>query len=166
MMDGLTLDEVKERICAALVEPEDDWLAHAVRTIEGRINQTQKRRQYNTTSMGNRIRSARAILGMSQPQLAKRMGVNQYDVSAWELDKRAPPIWKIQPLCMCLQVDQEWLLKGDGGKAPKVEPGVLRKRLTPSAERQVKAVQLMTEARKKATALNQANRARKAAKES
>lgn len=40
--------------------------------------------------MDNKIKQARKVLGLTQKQLAEKLGVSAYIVSSWELGRRKP----------------------------------------------------------------------------
>jgi transcriptional regulator with XRE-family HTH domain len=65
---------------------------------------------------GARVRSRRKQLGLTQKQLAERVGVVEYSVSRWENGRE---IGDLMALARALQVRPEWL--ESGGETP--EPG-------------------------------------------
>lgn len=77
------------------------------------------------TSWGDRIRLARERRGMSMAQLARRLGLKQPSVHAWESGKakklKGPNLLAVQET---LQVPVEWILRGtvNGRPTPDV-PG-------------------------------------------
>ncbi len=150
----LTIEEVRRRLSAVLVEPEDDWLAHAERMIENYQSFLRKRTVYDITTLGGRLRAARQLAGMNQPTLARRVGMDQYDISGIERGTRKLPIHKIRPLCMSLGITQDWLLGKSEEGGPKVEAGILRHRLTPSQQHKLSQERKRREAAEEAKRLN------------
>lgn len=86
-------------------------------------------------TFGDRVAGAREALGLSQPELAKRLGVKLKTVRAWENDLSEPRANKLQMLAGILNVSIMWLLngEGDGLDAPSEEailPADVRAMLT------------------------------------
>jgi len=86
-------------------------------------------------TFGDRVAGAREALGLSQPDLAKRLGVKLKTVRAWEDDLSEPRANKLQMLAGLLNVSIMWLLngEGDGLDAPAEEamlPADIRAMLT------------------------------------
>lgn len=71
-------------------------------------------RKYNDIEkhiIGNRIKDRRLELGMSQAELAKRIGAkHQTTISKIEVEKRGVPLKYLKPLAEALQTTQEYLL--------------------------------------------------------
>jgi transcriptional regulator with XRE-family HTH domain len=79
----------------------------------------------DTATFGDRMTGAREASGLSQSELAKRMGVKLKTVRAWENDQSEPRANKLQMLAGMLGVSIMWLLtgQGDGLEGPEtVEP--------------------------------------------
>ncbi|WP_132462062.1 helix-turn-helix domain-containing protein [Rhodovulum marinum] len=76
-----------------------------------------------TATFGDRLAGAREALGMTQTELAKRLGVKLKTVRAWEEDLAEPRANKLQMLAGVLNVSMMWLLngQGDGLDAPADE---------------------------------------------
>ena len=72
------------------------------------------------TTFGDRIAGARDAAGMSQKDLAGRLGVKLKSLKAWEDDLSEPRANKLSMLAGMLNVSLPWLLtgKGDGPDAP------------------------------------------------
>lgn len=145
--------DAEERIRSALIDPEDDWVAHAVRVIESHYARERRRTVYDVTTLGDRIRTARALAGMTQRELAKRLSMTQYDISGIERSERALPIRKVPGLCISLGVSRPWLLGASAEGGPRAEGGVLRHRRTPREEARLRKVQRNREAHEKAKEL-------------
>jgi transcriptional regulator with XRE-family HTH domain len=93
-------------------------------------------------TFGDRVAGAREALGLSQADLARRLGVKLRTVRGWEDDLSEPRANKLQMLAGLLNVSIMWLLngEGDGLDAPGEEamlPSDVRAMLTEI--RQVKA---------------------------
>lgn len=77
-----------------------------------------------TATLGDRITAAREAAGMTQAELARRMGVRLPTVAAWEDDQAEPRANRLQMLAGLLGVSLRWLLtgEGDGLGAPVEDP--------------------------------------------
>lgn len=69
---------------------------------------TQEREKMN---LGENIKKARKAAGVTQKQLAERMGVYQKDVSRWENGEHAPSIELLAGICKALRVSADTLLE-------------------------------------------------------
>lgn len=67
-----------------------------------------------TATFGDRVAGARETLDMTQPDLAKRLGVKVKTIRAWENDLSEPRANKLQMLSGILGVSLMWLLNGEG----------------------------------------------------
>ncbi|MBN2759079.1 MAG: helix-turn-helix transcriptional regulator [Rhodobacteraceae bacterium] len=65
-------------------------------------------------TFGDRLTAAREAQGLSQPQLAKRLGVKLKTVQGWENDTSEPRANKLQMVAGLLNVSLRWLLTGEG----------------------------------------------------
>ncbi|MAC82194.1 MAG: transcriptional regulator [Rhodobacteraceae bacterium] len=74
----------------------------------------------DSATFGDRLAGAREQAGMSQAQLARRLGVKKGTIVAWEDDHSDPRANKLQMLAGLLNVSMVWLLtgEGDGPEAP------------------------------------------------
>jgi transcriptional regulator with XRE-family HTH domain len=66
------------------------------------------------TTFGDRMTGAREASGLSQSELAKRLGVKVKTIRAWENDQSEPRANKLQMLAGLLGVSIMWLLSGAG----------------------------------------------------
>ena len=66
------------------------------------------------TTFGDRLAGAREQAGMSQSDLAKRLGVKLTTLKSWEDDFNEPRANKLQMLAGILNVSLSWLLTGEG----------------------------------------------------
>lgn len=65
-------------------------------------------------TFGDRVAAGRETLGLSQSELAKKLGVKLRTIEAWEDDRTEPRANKLQMLAGVLNVSLIWLLKGEG----------------------------------------------------
>ncbi|MEM9975353.1 MAG: helix-turn-helix transcriptional regulator [Pseudomonadota bacterium] len=65
-------------------------------------------------TFGDRVAAAREALGMSEDELAHRLGIKLKTVRAWEQDLSEPRANKLQMLAGVLNVSFRWLLTGEG----------------------------------------------------
>lgn len=63
-------------------------------------------------SVGNRIRTARRSLKLSQPELAKRAKVTQSTISDLENDKKSTSAENMEAIAQALGVSSSYLLTG------------------------------------------------------
>lgn len=77
----------------------------------------------DTATFGDRVAGAREAAGMTQAQLARRLGVKKATVAAWENDLSEPRANKLSMMAGLLNVSIMWLLtgEGDGMTAPADE---------------------------------------------
>ena len=76
-------------------------------------------------TFGDRLAGAREAAGLTQDDLAKRLGVRLTTVQAWEDDASEPRSNRLQMVAGMLSVSIRWLLtgEGDGLDAPSA-PGI------------------------------------------
>ncbi len=65
-------------------------------------------------TFGDRLAGARDAAGLTQADLAKRIGVKEKTITAWENDVREPRANRLQMLAGILNVSMRWLLTGVG----------------------------------------------------
>ena len=70
-------------------------------------------------TFGDRVSAAREVVGLSDEELARRLGVKVETVRRWEGDVDEPRANKLQMLAGLLGVSLTWLMTGAGD-----EPGV------------------------------------------
>lgn len=68
----------------------------------------------DATTFGDRIAGARERAGMSQTDLAKRLGVKLKTLKGWEDDLSEPRANKLSMMAGLLNVSLLWLLSGEG----------------------------------------------------
>jgi transcriptional regulator with XRE-family HTH domain len=76
----------------------------------------------DTATLGDRIEGAREAAGLSQTELARRLGVKLATIRAWEDDQAEPRANKLQMLAGLLGVSIMWLLTGAGDGLDSREP--------------------------------------------
>lgn len=75
-----------------------------------------------TATFGDRVAAARDAAGMTQTQLARRLGVKKSTVVGWENDLSEPRANKLSMMAGLLNVSIVWLLTGEGeGTEPPSE---------------------------------------------
>lgn len=74
----------------------------------------------DTATFGDRVAGAREAAGMTQAQLARRLGIKKTTLSGWEQDMSEPRANKLSMMAGLLNVSIVWLLtgEGDGMSAP------------------------------------------------
>lgn len=68
----------------------------------------------DAATFGDRVAAAREALGVTQGDLANRLGVKPQTVAAWEADRSEPRANKLQMLAGVLGVPMVWLMSGEG----------------------------------------------------
>ena len=76
----------------------------------------------DAATFGDRLAAARDAAGMTQEQLAKRLGVKLKTMRAWENDLSEPRANRLQMLAGMLNVSIMWLLNGEGDGVDAPEP--------------------------------------------
>ena len=76
-----------------------------------------------TSTFGDRLAAAREQAGMTQAQLARRLGVKASTLRAWENDMSEPRANRLSMLSGLLNVSLPWMLtgQGDGIASPEDE---------------------------------------------
>ncbi|WP_235899837.1 helix-turn-helix domain-containing protein [Tritonibacter aquimaris] len=74
-------------------------------------------------TLGDRIAAAREAAGMTQAQLARRLGVKKASLSGWEQDLSEPRTNRMSMMAGLLNVSLMWLMtgEGEGTDAPGVD---------------------------------------------
>lgn len=80
----------------------------------------------NVATFGDRLAGAREAAGLTQEQLAKRLGVRLTSIQSWEDDTSEPRANRLQMMAGMLNVSIRWLLTGEGeGVEGPGQPGTL-----------------------------------------
>lgn len=74
-------------------------------------------------TFGDRLAGAREAAGLTQEQLAKRLGVRLTTLQAWEDDASDPRANRLQMIAGMLNVSIRWLLTGEGDGLEAPSPG-------------------------------------------
>ena len=75
-----------------------------------------------SATFGDRVAAAREALGLTQAELARRLGVKAQTIASWEADRAEPRANRLQMLAGMLNVPMVWLMTGQGdGVAPPDE---------------------------------------------
>lgn len=75
---------------------------------------TETHIDYQLATLGERLIAAREAQGLTQQELAIRIGVKLKTLQDWETDENEPRANRIQMLCGLLNVSLRWLLNGEG----------------------------------------------------
>ncbi|MEM9043448.1 MAG: helix-turn-helix transcriptional regulator [Pseudomonadota bacterium] len=75
-----------------------------------------------SATFGDRLSLARERQGMSQAQLARRIGLKTATIQNWEDDRSEPRANRVQMLAGLLNVSIIWLMTGEGEGAPFSSP--------------------------------------------
>ncbi|MBF9049668.1 helix-turn-helix domain-containing protein [Roseobacter sp. HKCCD9010] len=68
----------------------------------------------DTATFGDRLAGARDAAGLSQAELARRLGTKTKTIKGWENDQNEPRANKLQMVAGLLNVSIMWLLTGQG----------------------------------------------------
>lgn len=83
----------------------------------------------DAATFGDRVAGAREAAGMTQAQLARRLGIKKSTLSGWEQDLSEPRANKLSMMAGLLNVSIMWLLTGEGdgtampAEQDRVDPG-------------------------------------------
>lgn len=72
----------------------------------------------DAATFGDRLADARQVVGLSQRDLAYRLGVREKTIEAWENDISEPRANRLNTLAGILNVSLRWLLTGVGEGLP------------------------------------------------
>lgn len=67
-----------------------------------------------SATFGDRVAGAREAAGMTQAQLARRLGVKKSTLNAWEQDLSEPRANKLSMMAGLVNVSIMWMLTGEG----------------------------------------------------
>ena len=81
----------------------------------------------DAATFGDRVAAAREALGLSETELAGRLGIKLKTLQAWERDLSEPRANKLQMLAGVLNVSFRWLLTGEGEGLTEPEGAELSK---------------------------------------
>ena len=83
-------------------------------TLEPTAETADKWYSDEAATFGDRLAAAREAAGLSQADLAQRLGVKTKVVEHWEADAKEPRANRLQMLAGMLGVSLMWLLTGEG----------------------------------------------------
>lgn len=79
-----------------------------------------------TATFGDRLAGAREAAGLTQEEMARRLGVRLKTLQSWEDDLAEPRANRLQMMAGMLNVSLRWLLTGEGeGAEGPSEPEIL-----------------------------------------
>lgn len=73
-------------------------------------------------TFGDRLTAGREAIGLSPSDLARRLGVTENTLAAWEQDMSGPRANRLQMLAAVLNVPLRWLVTGEGEAPSEVAP--------------------------------------------
>lgn len=73
-------------------------------------------------TLGNRIKQLREKLGLTQKELALRIGVARSSLASWEVGRREPDYEMLQKLADALDSNVQYLLTGKNGVSEIPDP--------------------------------------------
>ncbi len=95
-----------------------------------------------TATFGDRLGLAREAMGLSQAELAERLGVKPQTLRNWEEDRAEPRANRLQMLAGLLNAPMPWLMSGQGeGPAAGGTPGATAARACLAELRRLRADQ-------------------------
>lgn len=72
-------------------------------------------------TFGERIVTARKNIGLSQKELAEKLGISATRLNYWEKNKRFPPIPMLNSLCEILKLEGDELIGRNKKNSPETE---------------------------------------------
>ena len=72
-------------------------------------------------TFGDNLSKSRKKAGLSQEELAEKMGLTRQTISKWETGASVPDVEDLQRLCAALSASAEELICGEAGRKPKRE---------------------------------------------
>lgn len=95
---------------------EDDDDGHGEATATEEFDWTE-----DVSTFGDRLARAREFAGMSQAQLARRLGVKTATIRNWESDRSEPRANRLQMVSGLVNVSIIWLMTGEGDGGPMMQ---------------------------------------------
>lgn len=84
--------------------------------------QTEYQYSDDIATFGDRVAAAREYLGMTEEDLARRLGIKVETLRKWENDIAEPRANKLQMLSGVINVSLRWLLTGQGAELNDPNP--------------------------------------------
>lgn len=91
-----------------------------------------------TATFGDRLSAARESAGMTQDELAKRLGVRVATLRSWENDRSEPRANRLSIMAGILNVSMGWLINCEGAGVPA--PGDSEKAANTAAREELRAL--------------------------
>lgn len=85
-----------------------------IETLEKTAETAENWFSNDAATFGDRLAAAREATGLSQAELAQRIGVKTRVIEQWEADAKEPRANRLQMLAGMLGVSLMWLLTGEG----------------------------------------------------
>ena len=79
----------------------------------------------DAATFGDRVAAARDAAGLSQKELARRLGVRLSTVRGWEDDRSEPRANRLSMMAGLLNVSMMWLINGEGAGLPPPDEDVM-----------------------------------------
>jgi transcriptional regulator with XRE-family HTH domain len=79
----------------------------------------------DAATFGDRVAAARDAAGLSQKELARRLGVRVSTVRGWEDDRSEPRANRLSMMAGLLNVSMMWLINGEGAGLPPPDEDVM-----------------------------------------
>jgi transcriptional regulator with XRE-family HTH domain len=97
----------------------------------------------DVATFGDRLAGAREAAGLTQEELARRLGVREETLRAWEDDLSEPRANRVQMLAGMLGVSMTWLMVGKGeGPAGPLQDGTAGQREVEQVLREMRALRV------------------------
>lgn len=68
-------------------------------------------KQLEEYDFGKALKEAREIVGITQSELAEKIGVSQKDLSRWETNFYKTDVYTLRKICIALGVSADFILK-------------------------------------------------------
>lgn len=124
------LRDVQALIEEALDYRGEHWVEEAVRVIKAHRALVERRRVYDVSTTGKRLRTAREIVGLTQRQLAARLGIHHVNISDYERGRDMPAALFART-CQVLGITQAWALGDSAQGGPPMPGAILRHQNVP-----------------------------------
>lgn len=137
-----TLEEAKRRLLEATGTGDVPWwFEEVLRRLWAYRGIVEKRRVYDISTPGMRLRTAREVAGWTLRQLGARTSTDFHALSEIERGERDCPAALFEKLCLTLRISPAWVL-GDSeeGGPPCPQSGVMRRQFYPDWQHESRQV--------------------------